>query len=88
MAWHGEDYRVQVMLFVVVPFQGEAEAEVAVLIDFDGVAVLERFDEVVGILFVDVFHAKIVDYEGEGNGAGGVFEEALCEWAWEAAFFG
>ena len=74
IAWHGEDYRAEVMLLVVVPFQGEAKVEVSFPIDFDGAAVFESLDEVVCIFFVDVFHAKIVDYEREGNWVCRVFE--------------
>ena len=57
----------------VVPFEGKATIEGTGPVNGDGVVLLECIDEVLGIGFVDVFDAKVIDTETEPDGLGIMF---------------
>ena len=54
----------------VVPVYGESVEEGTSPVDGDGVEFLEGLDEVVGVLFSDLLHAKVVYDKGEKYGFG------------------
>ena len=54
----------------VVPVDGESTEEGTSPVYGDGVEFLEGLDEVVGVLFSNVLHAKVVYDEGEKYGFG------------------
>ena len=60
---------------LVIPFEGKAAVEGPGPVGGDGVEGLEGVDEVLGVFFADVFHAKVVYDKGEGEGSSGVAEE-------------
>ena len=47
----------------------------------------ENLGKMVGVFFANVFYAKVVDAEGEGNGVPIVSPEAQCGWALMVAMF-
>ena len=59
----------------VVPGKREAAAESAFPVCCDGVQLFKGFGEVFGVFFANVFHAKVVDHETEGDRSGFVREE-------------
>jgi hypothetical protein len=52
---------------VVVPFQFDATVQVTGPIFGECICMFDAFDEMIDILLIDVFYAKIVDNEGEQN---------------------
>ena len=59
----------------IVPVNGESAEEGTSPVDGDGVEFLEGLDEVVGVLFSDVFDTKVVYNEGEEYGFGVVIPQ-------------
>ena len=52
----------------VIPGDGEAKVGGTGPVNGDGVAGAERVDEVLRVLFINVFDAKVVNNKGEGDG--------------------
>ena len=62
-------------VYGVVPVDGESAEEGTSPVDGDGVEFMEGLDEVVGVLFSNVLHAKVVYKEGEKYGFGVVLPQ-------------
>ena len=65
----------------------DADVSVAHPIGLDLVMFSEDGHEVVNVFFTNVFHAKIVNHECEGNGSCGVLPEARYQFALEVTVF-
>ena len=77
----------------VIPGNGEAKVRCTGPVNCDGVAGAERVDEVLRVLLINVFHPKVINNKGEGDGrsvvgpqgrgmlAGGIseFGKVCCE---------
>ena len=50
-------------------------------LNLDVVVCLYNLNEVLGMLIIDVFDAKIVDYKGEADGAPFMRPKSRCEFA-------
>ena len=59
----------------IIPVNGESAEEGNVPVDGDGVEFFEGLDEVVGVLLANVLDPKVINYEGENHGLGGVLSE-------------
>ena len=53
---------METVLLFIIPFQGEATVEAASLIFWDGVVLFDGFDEVVPMLFIDIFYVEVIYY--------------------------
>ena len=73
--------------FFVVPRQLDADVSAARPIGINFVMFLEGGHEVDDVFFTNVFHAKIVNHECEGNGSCGVLPEAGYQFALEVTVF-
>ena len=78
VAVHG-DFDVS---FVVFPVEVHAYVKLAFPVSGDFLMVLDGVDEVVGVIFVEVFYTEVVDAESEGGLASFVFPESWCELHW------
>ena len=56
-------------------------------IDGADIVFIENLGKIVGMFFADIFYAKVVDTEGEGDGAPVVSPEAQCGRALMVAMF-
>ncbi len=65
----------------------DANVSVARPIGLDFVMFLEGGHEVGDVFFTDVFYAKIIDHECEGNGSCDVLPEAGYQFALEVTMF-
>jgi hypothetical protein len=74
--------------FGVVPFDSEATIKFAFPVGGNGVKVLQGIDEMVGIVFANIFDAKVVDDEAEGDVAALVSPKAGGARRWGVAVFG
>ena len=72
VALHGD---ISIAL-VVVPVKVHPTVEVADPIDSGCVVGLDGFDEIVGVGFIEVLDAEVVDAESEGGRAGDMSPEA------------
>ena len=61
-------------LFIVVPFKVNSNVLFCIEVNFESVFCLHDFNEVLGVLFVDIFDSKIVNNKCEGDISGDVFE--------------
>ena len=59
----------------VVPVNSDSAEQGTGPVDGDGVEFLEVLNEVVGILFSNVFDSKVINDEGENDGLGGVLPD-------------
>ena len=78
VAWHGD---VDGAL-VVVPVEADSTIKFAVPVDVQGVMFLESFEQVVGMLFSDIFDTEVIYDEGKTDGTGDVFPQA-----WGVGYF-
>ena len=62
----------------VVPIHVHSNVACSGPIDGADIVFVENLGEMVGVFFADIFHAKVVDAEGEGDGAPIVSPEARC----------
>jgi hypothetical protein len=60
----------------VIPLQLDATVQVAIPIFSEFVLILEAFYQMVDIILVDVFHAKVVNHQGERDGPCRVFPKS------------
>jgi hypothetical protein len=76
--WHRDMH----LLVWVIPLNGESTVSFALFFDQALIVFLNCFQEVFGVFFTDVFYSKIVDDQGENDGATLVFRPgvvSLCE---------
>ena len=74
--------------FGVVPFDSEATIKFAFPVGGKGVKVLQGIDEMVGIVFANIFDAKVVNNEAEGDVTALVPPKAGGLRRWGVAVFG
>ena len=65
----------------VVPIHVHSNVACSGAIDRADIVFVENLGKMVGTFFANVFYAKVVGAEGEGNGEPIVSPEARCGWA-------
>ncbi len=48
---------------------------------------VEDAEEVIGMLFPHIFHAKVINYEDKLDRSPGIFPQACCSRCFEASYF-
>ena len=71
----------------VVPIHVHSNEARSGPIDEADIVFVENFGKMVGVFFADIFYAKVVDTEGEGDGAPIMSPEARCGRALMVAMF-
>ena len=71
----------------VVPIHVHSNVACSGPIDGADIVFVENLGEMVGVFFADIFYAKVVNAEGEGDGAPIMSPEAWCGRALMVAIF-
>ena len=71
----------------IVPIHVHSNVACSRPIDGADIVFIENLGKMVGVFFAIIFYAKVVNTEGEGDGAPILSPEARCGWALMVAMF-